>query len=115
MSRDFKLYLEDILTSCQRITEYTAGLNYDRFINNTLVYDAVLRNIEIVGEAAKQVPDEIKEQYPGVDWRCIAGMRDIVAQHYFSIHDEIVWDIVVNKIPEKKDKVKIVLENTEDR
>ena len=112
MSRDFELYLEDILISCQRITQYTNGMTYERFINNNLVYDAVLRNIEIVGEAVKQVPDEVKERYPGVGWRRIAGMRDIVAHHYFSIHDEIVWDIVVNKIPDLTDKVTNILENT---
>ncbi len=112
MSRDIGLYLEDILRSCQRILQYTAGLTYESFINNSLVYDAVLRNIEIVGEAVKQVPTEVRKQYPEVDWRRIAGMRDIVAHHYFSIHDEIVWDIVVNKIPELTEKVELILQNS---
>ena len=76
--------------SCQRITRYTTGMSYSSFVQNTLVYDAVLRNIKIVGEAVKQVPREIRNQYSELDWRRIAGMRDIVAHHYFSIHDEIV-------------------------
>lgn len=112
MSRDIGLYLEDILRSCQRILHYTAGMTYEGFVSNNLVYDAVLRNIEIVGEAVKQIPTEVREQYPEVDWRRIAGMRDVVAHHYFSIHDEIVWDIVVNKIPELTEKVKTILQNS---
>ena len=84
MSREFRFYLEDILESCRRIIHYTADLSFDQFVENNLVYDAVLRNIEIIGEAVKQVPIEICDQYPTVEWRRIAGMRDIVAHHYFS-------------------------------
>ena len=85
-------------------------MSYDSFIKNELVYDAVLRNIEIVGEAVKQIPIEIRDRHPEIDWRRIAGMRDIVAHHYFSIHDEIVWDIVENKIPELTGIIERVLE-----
>jgi len=113
MSRDYRLYLEDILESCQRINRYTAGISYDSFIKNNLVSDAVLRNIEIVGEAVKQVPEKIRKQHPELDWRRIAGMRDIVAHHYFSIHDEIVWDIVVNKIPELEEQIGTILAEIE--
>ena len=109
MSRDFNLYLEDILKSCQRITGYTVGMTFDAFVKDILVYDAVLRNIEIVGEAVKQIPKGIQKQHPEIDWRRIAGMRDIVAHHYFSIHDEIVWDIVANKIPELEAQVGQIL------
>ena len=109
MSRDYNLYLEDILESCQRIVSYTAGMSYDSFVTNNMVYDAVLRNIEIIGEAVKQVPKNIRDQYSEVDWRRIAGMRDIVAHHYFSINDEIVWDIVENKIPELTEIIESIL------
>jgi len=111
MSREFRFYLEDILECCRRIKLYTADLSIDEFVEDNLVYDAVLRNIEIIGEAVKQVPTEIRDQYPDIEWRRIAGMRDIVAHHYFSIHDEIVWDIVENKIPALQNQIKAVLEN----
>lgn len=113
MSREFSFYLEDILECCRRIIHYTADLSFDQFVEDNLTYDAVLRNIEIIGEAAKQVPTEIRDQYPSVEWRRIAGMRDIVAHHYFSIHDEIVWDIIENKIPDLQKDIKILLENIE--
>jgi len=113
MSRDYRLYLEDILESCKRINKYTQGESFESFIKNTLVYDAVLRNIEIVGEAVKRVPVKIQEQHPELDWRRIAGMRDIVAHHYFSIHDEIVWDIIVNKIPELEVQIGKILAETD--
>jgi len=111
MSRDIGLYLEDILESCQRITLYAEGMSFESFVKNNLVYDAVLRNIEIVGEAVKHMPAKVRKQYPEVDWRRIAGMRDIVAHHYFSLHDEIVWDIVGNKIPELAEQVGRILED----
>ncbi|MBL6983626.1 MAG: DUF86 domain-containing protein [Anaerolineales bacterium] len=111
MSREFRFYLEDILEACRRIKLYTDGLSFDQFVENNLVYDAVLRNIEIIGEAVKQVPIDIRDQHPEVEWRRIAGMRDIVAHHYFSIHDEIIWDIVENKIPALQEQIKTVLEN----
>ncbi len=109
MSRDYELYLEDILTACARILRYTEGIDFDRFTNDDLVYDAVLRNIEIIGEAAKNVPMEIRLQHPDVDWRRIAGMRDIVAHRYFSIHDEIVWDVIQNKIPELQTAIRRII------
>lgn len=109
MSRDFSLYIEDILESCHRIVLYTGGMTFAAFAKDNLVYDAVLRNVEVIGEAVKRIPTGIRNQHPEVDWRRIAGMRDIVAHHYFSIHDEIVWDIVENKIPVLAEQMKQIL------
>lgn len=74
-----------------------------------MVYDAVLRNLEIIGEAAKSVPDEVRQRFPAVEWRKISGFRDIAAHQYFSISDSIVWDIVENKIPELDKQIFAVL------
>ena len=99
MSRNPRLYLEDIQQSCVKVLRFTAGLSFEQFKQDDLIYDAVLRNLEIIGEAAKNVPEEICQRFPAIEWRKISGFRDIVAHQYFSISDSIVWDIVINKIP----------------
>jgi uncharacterized protein with HEPN domain len=62
--------------------------------------DAVVRNLEIIGEAAKMIPDSIRVQYPNIEWKKISGLRDILAHHYFEVDLDIVWDIIQNKLPE---------------
>ncbi len=99
MSRDPRLYLEDIQKSCTKVLRFTAGLSFEQFTQDDLKYDAVLRNLEIIGEAAKNVPSEIRQRFPFTEWRKISGFRDIAAHQYFSISNDIVWDIVQNKIP----------------
>jgi uncharacterized protein with HEPN domain len=90
MSRNPRLYLEDIQQSCAKVLRFTAGLSYEQFKQDDLKYDAVLRNLEIIGEAAKNVPDEIRLRFPVVEWRKISGFRDIAAHQYFSVSDSIV-------------------------
>jgi uncharacterized protein with HEPN domain len=100
MSRNPRLYLEDIQQGCRKVLRYTTGYSFEQFTQDDRTYDAVLRNLEIIGEAAKNVPDEIRQRFPQVEWRKISGFRDITAHQYFSISDSIVWDVVQNKIPE---------------
>ncbi len=109
ISRDYFLYLEDMQESCLQILRYTQGFTFKQFIEDDLVYDAVLRNIEIIGEAVKHIPDDIRQEHSEIDWRRIAGMRDIVVHHYFSIHNEIDWDVVANKIPSLLEQIKVIL------
>ncbi len=99
MSRNPRLYLEDIQKSCVKVLRFTQGLSFEQFKQDDLVYDAVLRNLEIIGEAAKNVTEEIRQKYPVIEWRKITGFRDIAAHQYFSVNDSIVWDIIQNKIP----------------
>ncbi len=102
MPRPYELYLNDIIEAIGRIEEYTASFSSTEFAENKLVLDAVVRNLEIIGEAVKMLPNEIKKKHPEVEWRKIAGLRDIIAHEYFGINAAIVWDIVKNKIPEFK-------------
>ncbi len=111
MSLDASLYLEDILTACQKIQRYTAGMGFAEFRGDELTYDAVIRNLEIIGEAARNVEPEFQAQYPEVEWRSITVFRDIQAPGYFSAKDEIVWDIVQNKVPQLEELVWSLLDS----
>jgi len=109
MSRDESLYLEDIQDACEKVLKFTAGMAYKDFVHDDLHFDAVVRNLEIIGEAAKNISEETRQNYPSVKWRKIAGFRDIVAHNYFGVSDEIVWDVVENEIPLLLEQIRIML------
>ena len=99
MSRDLRLYLTDILIAGEKVIRYTEGMNFENFVADERTFDAVIRNLQIIGEAVKNIPDNVRELNPEMEWRKIAGLRDILAHAYFQIEDEIIWDVVENKVP----------------
>lgn len=99
MPRNYDLYLDDILASALKIVEFTKGLSYREFRDDAKTFDAVVRNLEIIGEAAKKIPDVLRRTHSEIEWKKIAGLRDILIHEYFGIDAELVWDIVQNKIP----------------
>lgn len=99
MSRSVQLYINDILVSCDKILRYTAGLSFEDFIDDERTFDAVVRNLQLIGEAVKNLPDDLCDRYSDVEWRKIAGLRNILVHAYFTIEDEIIWDVVQTKIP----------------
>ena len=105
MSRDPALYLDDIRESCERIRQYTSGLSFAEFARDTKTIDAVARNLEVIGEAVKNLPTDFRERHPEINWRKIAGLRDMLIHAYFGLDLEIVWDIIVHKIPELRQKL----------
>jgi uncharacterized protein with HEPN domain len=109
MSRDFKVFLKDILQAIERIEKYAGSLSFEGFCENQLVQDGVVRNLEIIGEAVKHLPKDVQKKYPTVEWKKIAGLRDILIHAYFGVDRDIVWDVVINKIPELKGQISLIL------
>ena len=98
MPRDIRVHLEDILEACKRVGNYTSGLSLEQFRADQKTLDAVVRNLEVIGEAAKKVPEDVRKAV-AVDWRRIAGLKDILIHEYFRIDVEIIGDIIRTKVP----------------
>ena len=110
MSRNWSLFAQDMEDACRKICRYTQGLDQADFLRQELVYDATLRNLEIIGEAAKAIPDEARQQFPHINWKGIVGLRDVLAHAYFALDDDTLWDIVTNKVPELLEAMERILE-----
>lgn len=109
MARDYKVFLEDILEAIGKIRRYIGGSSKDEFSRDEKTLDAVVRNLEVIGEAVKKIPLDVRSKYPSVDWQKIAGLRDILIHEYFGIDLEIVWDIIQNKLPDLEAQVRKIL------
>ena len=110
MRRDYKVFLEDILEAIRKVRDYTDGLSLKAFTADAKTFDAVVRNLEIIGEAVKQIPERIRSLRPEVDWRRIGRFRDILIQQYFGVDVQIVWDIVQNKLAPLEQAMRALLQ-----
>jgi len=106
--RNPKMYLDDILTAIERILEYTQGCDFIGFKRDYKTVDAVIRNFEIIGEAAKNIPDEIKEKYQDVPWDEMYSLRNRISHAYFGIDYEIIWEIISSYLPENKAQIETI-------
>ncbi len=99
MSRSWLLYLDDIIASAEKVARLLNGRSYEAFVADEAAFDAVLFNLQIIGEAAKNLPDVARVSLPEVDWSGPARLRDFIAHHYFSVDAQIVWDVAINHVP----------------
>ncbi|MDR0394932.1 MAG: DUF86 domain-containing protein [Tannerella sp.] len=95
-----ELLLDDLLDSCNKIIDYIGKIDYDTFVSDSKTVDAVIRNFEIIGEAANRLPDEYKAAYPEIDWLRIRGFRNRIVHDYFGIDYSIVWQIKETYLPQ---------------
>jgi len=111
--RDPRLFLTDMLEAIEKINRYTDGLSFDQFEANEMVLDAVVRNLEIVGEAARYIPPTLRERYTQIEWSRVVGFRNIVIHAYFAVDVEIVWTIATQRLSELKAVLKDMLQDQE--
>ena len=115
MKRDCRIYLKDILDAFRNAQQFVKGLSYQQFSTNRKTISAVVRELEIVGEATKQLPASITKKYPQIPWSDMAGMRDKLIHFYFGVDMEIVWETVKVRIPQLEPLIQEVLNALEEQ
>lgn len=104
-------YLKHILDETEFLSQKVANLDKNHFLNDEVLKRAFVRSLEIIGEATKKLPDNVRDKYGNIDWRAIAGTRDKLIHDYFGIDYDIVWDIVINEIPALRSQIEKILNN----
>jgi uncharacterized protein with HEPN domain len=114
-ARHWVLYVQDMIEFAEKILAYTEGMDKQAFILEGRTYDATLRNIELIGEAATHVPRHVREEHPQIEWRRIVATRNRVAHGYLGIDDDVVWDIVQTDVPDMLARLRRLLGSAEQR
>lgn len=107
--RTCQIFIKDIVEAINKIERYIKGLNYESFVKNEMVIDAVLRNLEIIGEASNNIPEVFRQKHPHIPWKRMIGLRNIAIHEYFGVDLTIIWEIITKNLAETKPAVVEVL------
>ena len=114
MSRNYNLYLQDIVVAADHIASYVEGVPHNQFEVDQMRIDAVIRNLQIIGEAVKKIPNSIQKRYSNIPWREIAGLRNRVTHVYFDVDINIIWDVVHSELPLLKTQIQEIIEEIDE-
>jgi uncharacterized protein with HEPN domain len=114
MKRNHKLFVKDILDCIEKINEFIGDLDFEKFVEDDKTKSAVVRKLEIIGEATKNIPKQIRQKYRELPWTDMAGMRDKIAHFYFGIDYSIVWEVIKERLPEIKPIIQKILKEMEE-
>ena len=113
-SRSWQLYIRDMIEFSTKVLSYTARLDQEGFIAETLVYDATLRNLELIGEAATHIPTQVREAHPEIQWRRTIATRNRLAHGYLGMDDDVIWDIIQTDVPKLLTALQELLKTTNE-
>ncbi len=114
MKRDYRDYLEDILTAIDETSKFTDGISYEAFTQDKMRVNAVIRSLEVLGEAAKKIPDDLRNQADEIPWKYMAGMRDKLIHEYFNVDLQMVWIVVKTEIPPIRPEIESLIKQLDN-
>ncbi len=109
MPRDYRVLLDDIIDATKKVRQYTAGYSMQQLVNDRKTVEAVIWNLLVIGEAAKNIQPEVRSQYPPVPWALMAGLRHIVVHRYFGIKLDLIWKVICNDLPSLEEHIRALL------
>ncbi|MGC8976463.1 MAG: DUF86 domain-containing protein [Candidatus Ratteibacteria bacterium] len=115
MKRDIRDYLNDILEECNYLMRASGELTFETFIQNEHLKKAFLKSLENIGEAVKKIPKKLKDKYSKINWRNVAGIRDILVHEYFGVNYKVIWETIKEDVPKLKDVIEEIIEKMKNR